>query len=106
MARPVMTRLAIRLTPKAAQDRIDGWDTDEHGRPVLKLRVRAAPIEGRANDALIALLAKSLNVPKSRLRLNRGETSRLKMLEIDGMDDAELRAAILKTGSAGWPPAP
>ncbi|MDI7775422.1 DUF167 family protein [Asticcacaulis sp. EMRT-3] len=83
-------RLVVRLTPKAAADRIDGWDKDAHDRAVLKVRVRAAPIEGRANTALIALLAKALDMPKSRITLLSGDTSRLKTLEIDGLDEAEL----------------
>ncbi|ESQ88483.1 hypothetical protein ABAC460_15735 [Asticcacaulis sp. AC460] len=48
------------------------------------MRVRAAPIEGRANEALIAFLAKTLGIPKSRLSLVAGDTSRLKQIEIDG----------------------
>jgi uncharacterized protein YggU (UPF0235/DUF167 family) len=86
-----VARLVVRLTPKAAQERIDGWGADEHGRPVLKVRVRAAPIEGRANDALIALIAGALKLPKSKLALVSGETSRLKALEIEGLDDNAIR---------------
>lgn len=77
-------RLAVRLTPKASADAIDGWGADEQGRRFLKVRVRAAPIEGRANDALIAFLAKTLGIPKARLSLVSGDTSRLKQIEIDG----------------------
>ncbi|WP_411267551.1 DUF167 domain-containing protein [Asticcacaulis sp. 201] len=80
----------MRLTPKAAAERIDGWDTDDKGRRYLKVRVRAAPIEGKANEALLAFLSKSLKVPKSRLTLASGDTSRLKQIEIDGMDGADL----------------
>ena len=83
-----MARLYIRLTPKAAAERIDGWYTDEHGRPVLKVRVPAAPIE----DALVTLLADALNIPRSRLTLVRGDTARLKQVEIEGLTEAELLA--------------
>ncbi len=83
-------RLLVRLTPKSAAERIDGWDLDEHGRRYLKVRVRAAPIEGRANAALIAFLAKTLKVPKSRLNLVAGDTARLKAIEIEGVSEAEL----------------
>jgi uncharacterized protein YggU (UPF0235/DUF167 family) len=89
-----VARLVVRLTPKAAQDRLDGWDVDEHGRAVLKARVRAAPIEGRANDALVALVAKALKLPKSKVTLTGGETARFKTLEIDGLDEAEIRAGL------------
>ncbi|ESQ77901.1 DUF167 domain-containing protein [Asticcacaulis sp. YBE204] len=89
-----MTRLVVRLTPKAASDRIDGWDTDEQGRAFLKVRIAAPPIEGRANEALIAYLAKRLKVPKSRLTLLAGDTSRLKQIEVEGLDEAEVRALL------------
>ncbi len=78
-----MIRLFVRLTPKASAERIDGWDTDDKGRRFLKLRVKAPPIDGRANDALIAFLAKQVGVPKSRLALVAGDTARLKCIEID-----------------------
>ncbi len=83
-------RLAVRLTPRASSDGIDGWDADDRGRPVLKVRVRAAPIDGKANTALIALMAKALDVPKSRIILIGGETARLKTLEIDELDPTRL----------------
>ncbi|WP_269514956.1 DUF167 family protein [Brevundimonas subvibrioides] len=87
-----MARLAVNLTPGASADRIDGWDVDVDGRPVLKVRVRARPVEGQANAALILLLAKSLGVPRSTLSLMRGGQSRLKMIEVEGIKDADLRA--------------
>ena len=86
-----MTRLPVRLTPGASADRIDGWDVDAEGRPVLKVRVRARPVEGEANAALIKLLAKSLGVPKSAVSLDRGGQSRTKMISVDGLTDAELQ---------------
>lgn len=89
-----MARLPVRLTPGASADRIDGWDVDADGRPVLKVRVRARPVEGEANEALIRLLAKSLGAPRSSVSLARGGQSRLKMIEVAGLDDAELRARI------------
>jgi len=89
-----MTQLAIKLQPGASADRIDGWDTDPSGRAVLKVRVRARPIEGQANEALVTFLAKALDLPKSAVTLARGPQSRLKMLEIAGLDDAALRARI------------
>ena len=86
-----MTRLPVRLTPGASADRIDGWDVDAEGRPVLKVRVRARPVEGEAHAALIKLLAKSLGVPKSAVSLDRGGQSRTKMISVDGLTDAELQ---------------
>ncbi len=89
-----MARLPVKLTPGASADRIDGWDVDAEGRPVLKVRVRARPVEGEANAALILLLAKSLAVPRSSVSLARGGQSRLKMVQVDAIDDDDLRARL------------
>jgi len=79
-------RVTVRLMPRASSDDIDGWGADDKGRPVLKVRVRAAPIDGKANAALIACLAKALDVPKSRITLVGGETARLKTLDVEGLE--------------------
>ncbi len=89
-----MARIAIRLTPGAATDRIDGRDVDAEGRPVLKVRVRARPVEGEANEALIKLLAKALGVAKSAVVLQRGGQSRTKMIEVEGLSEGELKARL------------
>jgi len=86
-----MARLFVKLTPGAAQDRLDGWDSDPDGRPVLKVRVRARPIEGKANDALVRLVAEALDVPRSAVSLVQGDRSRIKRLEVTGLDDDGLR---------------
>ena len=85
-----MTTLPIRLTPGASVDRIDGWDVDVDGRPVLKVRVRARPVEGEANTALIKLIAKTLRIPKSAVSLERGGQSRTKMLSIAGLSQDQV----------------
>ncbi len=89
-----MANLPIRLQPGAAVDRIEVWEADPEGRRVLKVRVRARPIDGEANDALIRLLAKSLGVSKSSVTVARGGQSRSKMVVVDGLDDEELGARI------------
>lgn len=93
-----MTTLPIRLTPGAASDRIDGWDVDVDGRPVLKVRVRARPIEGEANAALLKLLAKTLDVPKSAVSLERGGQSRVKRVAVNGLSADEVRARLSVSG--------
>ncbi len=89
-----MARLPVRLTPGAAADRIDGWDVDAEGRPVLRVRVRARPIEGEANEALIKQLAGALGVPKSAVAIQRGGQSRTKMVVIEGLSEDEAKARL------------
>jgi uncharacterized protein YggU (UPF0235/DUF167 family) len=84
-------RLAVRLTPRGGRDAIEGWGEDEAGRPLLKARVAAPPVEGEANAALLKLIAKALGLPRSAVRLASGEAARVKVLEIDGLDEAEAR---------------
>ena len=84
-------RIPVKLTPKSSKDSVEGWDVDPDGRPVLKVRVRAQPVEGEANAALVALLAKVLGVPRRDVNLARGGQSRLKMIEVSGLTDEEVR---------------
>ncbi len=89
-----MAHLAVKLTPGASADRIDGWDVDAEGRPVLKVRVRARPVEGEANNALIRVLAKALGVSRSKVSIQRGGQSRTKMIEVVGLSDADMRGRL------------
>lgn len=77
-------RLAIRLTPNGGRDAIDGIEPDGEGGMLLKARVTAVPEKGRANKALIALVAKSLGIAKSSVSIASGDTARKKILRIDG----------------------
>jgi uncharacterized protein YggU (UPF0235/DUF167 family) len=88
------TRLYVRLTPRGGQDRIEGWDRDDAGRAYLKARVRAAPVEGEANAALEALIAKALGVARSQVSVAKGTTQRLKTVEIEGLDAAAVEAVL------------
>jgi len=83
-------RLAVRVTPRGGRDVVEGWTRDEAGRPILKLRVSAAAADGAANAAVIALLAKAIGRPKSALSLVRGDTARVKQIEVAGLEPAEL----------------
>ncbi len=80
----------MRLTPRGGRDGLDGWGQDEAGRTYLKARVSAAPTEGQANAALIKLIAKRLGVAKSAVSIVSGESARLKTLEVQGMDEAQM----------------
>lgn len=74
----------VRLTPRADRDRIDGIATPSDGRRVVAARVRALPDRDAANRALVALIAKSLGVPRSAVTVVAGHTARLKQVQIDG----------------------
>ena len=76
--------LTVRLTPKGGRDSVDGIEQTSDGRPVLKVRVRAAPSDGAANDALVRLIAKALRVPTRAVELVAGHTARVKRLKIGG----------------------
>ena len=76
--------VACRMTPKGGRDAIDGVARLSDGTSVLLVRVRAPPEDGRANEALCALLAKTLDAPASRVRLATGAKSRLKQVVIGG----------------------
>ena len=81
--------LAIVVTPKAGKDELVGWRGSE-----LSVRVTSAPEGGKANAAACKVVATALRVPKSSVRVARGETSRHKRLEISGVSDADLAAAL------------
>lgn len=82
--------LHVRLTPKSGRDAVEAIASLSDGQKVLKVRVRAVPEDGAANAALLAVLAKFLHIPKSKIRLETGATARIKSLFIE-MDLQTLR---------------
>ena len=84
---------ALRLTPKGGRDRVEGWTLGADGKEHLKARVSVPPHDGKANAALIALLAKTLGLPKSSIRIAAGEASRSKTIAIKS-DSPALRARL------------
>jgi len=87
-------RLAVRVTPRAKQSELGGVVDAGGGRVALSVRLAAPPVEGGANRALIGFLALRLGVPKSSIRIVSGETSRLKILAIEGVEEAALRGLL------------
>jgi uncharacterized protein len=85
--------VALRVTPRGGRDDIDGLETLADGRTVVKMRVRAVAEDGAANRAVTELLAKALGVPKAKVRILSGATSRLKQVAADG-DPAKLGEAL------------
>ena len=80
--------LEVRVQPRAKENEIVVRD----GRVVV--RVTAPPTEGRANAAVCALLARSLGLPKRAVQVERGATSRDKVVSIDGMDEREVKRCL------------
>jgi hypothetical protein len=83
--------LSVRLTPRNAKNGFGGLWTDAKDMIWLQAQVRAVPEKGRANEALIQLLAKTLSIPTSRIALATGDTSRLKQLRIAGGAEIETK---------------
>ena len=81
-------KLRVRATPNAKRSEIIGWEEDPQVGKILRVRIAAPPAEGKANAELRGFLAKSLGLPKSRVVLEKGDTSRLKTFSLP--DDAVL----------------
>ena len=81
-------RFAIRVTPRGGRDAIEGVTEDG----VLRVRVRAAPVDGAATEAVLRLIADALGVPRSRVTLEAGATARTKRLCVDGIDTEVIRS--------------
>ena len=88
------TRLAVRLSPRAARTEIGGFAGDE-----LRVRVTAPPVDGRANEALTRLLARRLGVARGDVRIIAGHGSRQKVVAIDGLAETEVRHRLGADGS-------
>lgn len=84
--------LAIRVTPRARRNEIVAVLADQ----TIKIRLTAPPVEGKANETLIEFLAKVLSVPRSRIEITAGETSRNKQVLILDIESSEAQARILK----------
>ncbi len=81
-------KLALKVTPGARKNEILGWEEDypQVGR-VLKLKIAAPPVEGKANKEIERFLAKSLGLPASAVSILHGSTGRIKLVNLpDGCD--------------------
>ncbi len=85
-----MGRLPVRLQPRASANEVTG----ERGDAVA-VRVTAPPVDSKANEALIALVADRLGLAKSRVSIVHGATGRDKLIEIEGLSEEEARAGLL-----------
>lgn len=81
--------LRLLVQPRASRNELSGLHND-----ALKLRLTTPPVEGRANQAVIAFLAKQLHLPKSALTIKSGQQSREKQVLISGCDEEKARAVL------------
>jgi uncharacterized protein (TIGR00251 family) len=77
--------IRVRVTPRSGRDEIGGWHDGE-----LRVRVRAAPVDGQANAAVCRLIAKQAGVPPSAVEVINGASSRTKTLRIEGVGQDEV----------------
>ncbi len=90
-----MSRILIKLQPRASKDELLGWDGDE----TLRVRVKAPPVDGAANTALIELLSKELRVAKRQVSIVSGAGTRNKVVEFAGISESEVRQVLRRPGS-------
>ncbi len=88
-----MTRITVQLTPRASRNEIVEVATGDRGL-LVRARVTAPPVDGRANGALEQLLAEALGVAPSKVRVVGGATARRKVLEVDGLSLEEVRSRL------------
>ena len=86
---PPSCTLAIKAIPNAPRHQVMGWLGD-----ALKVKVHAPPVEGRANAALCEFLAETLGLPRRAVTVLRGDTSRQKIVRIDGLSLADLKSRL------------
>ena len=82
---PTSINVKVRVQPRSSRDEVVGLEAG-----VLRVRLTAIPERGRANEALVELLADSLGVPKRAVQITRGHGSRDKWVSIEGLDHSEL----------------
>jgi uncharacterized protein (TIGR00251 family) len=85
-----MAEIAVRLQPRARREEVVG---ERDG--VVVIRVSAPPVDGKANAALCRFIAKKAGVAPSRVEIVRGHTAREKVVRVEGLDVAALRAALM-----------
>ena len=85
-------RFAVHVQPRAKKPGIDGTHGD-----ALRVRVHAPPVEGAANDDVVAVIAEALGVPARAVHIAAGHTARQKLVDVDGIDASAAQARLLAT---------
>jgi uncharacterized protein (TIGR00251 family) len=82
-----MVTLTIKIVPRAQKNQIAGIEGD-----ALKIRLNAPPVEGKANDALVEFLAKTLGIARAQIEIVAGHTARRKIVRVRGISAREVEA--------------
>lgn len=88
--------MSLKIVPKSSRNVVAGWMDDS-----LKVCVTAPPDRGKANAAVIETLARALGIPRDAVRIVAGETSRRKVVDIDGLDEREIRRRLASKSQTG-----
>jgi uncharacterized protein (TIGR00251 family) len=78
--------LTLKVTPRAKRTEVSGFDPDW-----IRLRIQAPPVDGKANEAIIAFFSESLNIHRRAVEICTGDTSRLKRIKLQGVTEAAVR---------------
>lgn len=91
MSRPAgpSATVSVRVVPRSSKEGVAGCEGG-----VVRIRLNAPPVEGKANEALVRFLAKELGVPKGRITLVAGERGRSKIVRVAGLTREALMAAL------------
>ncbi len=84
-----MALLKIKVVPGSSKTRIDGWLGES-----LKIRVTAVPEKGKANDAVVTLIAETLGISRTSVSISSGTSSPRKVLKINNLSDSEIRSRL------------
>lgn len=90
---PGHVSFSIKVQPRAKKNAVTGAVGDS-----LKISLTAPPVDGKANQAVIEFFADILNVPRASVTIASGETSRVKVIRITGMDRAKLEEVLTRAG--------
>jgi len=85
----VKTLIHLKVLPRSSRTEIAGREND-----VYRVKLTAPPVEGRANNALIALLSEKLKVPKRDIEITAGRNSRTKTVTVHGMSEITVKRAL------------
>lgn len=88
--------LTIKVTPRAKRTEVSGVDPDW-----IRLRIQAPPVDGKANEAIIAFFAEALHIHRRAVEICTGDTSRLKRIKLHGVNEAVVSAWVEGLGLAG-----